>query len=175
MVGFTSIYGFRNRFIRPCWPPNPKALILTAVSATGLFAGKSNKIQITILIFKRCISNLRGFTFAILIGFFLLISCNKDTVNPPSSQSTTHEYSLAGQTWLMYQYSDSVSSNILPVSDTLYFTSMDHVTWSDSAATYNLWRDSRYGPGLNFSHTPYGTFGSNYSAMLHLIQLQSNL
>lgn len=107
-------------------------------------------------------SNLRGFTFAVLIGFFLSISCNKDTVNPPSWQSTTHEYSLAGQTWLMYQYSDSTDTNIIPASDTLRFLDSMSLTWADSIATYELWKDSRYGQGLNFHHTPYGTFGSNY-------------
>ena len=108
--------------------------------------------------------NYRLFLVIVVSALGFLISCHKEPVTNPASSnySTNQTYSLASQTWIMYQYSDTTSSNIVPANDTLHFTSMDHVTWGDSAATYCLWKDGRYGQGLNFSHTPQGTFGSNY-------------
>src|ERR1044071_1555000 len=95
---------------------------------------------------------------------FILFSCNKDDTPSPASSTVPHvppvyQVSLAGQTWTLTQYHDTLMSTVVPAHDTLVFIDRTNYTWNGIASQYDLQYDSMYVNiewELNLRNTPFG-------------------
>lgn len=98
----------------------------------------------------------------------LFVSCVKeDTPEPytyvPEHIPPVYSVSLAGQTWVLTQYHDTMMSTVVPAGDTLVFTDSVNYTWNGFPCEYTLKYDSAY---VNTQwyfvlyNTPFGTLSA---------------
>jgi hypothetical protein len=95
---------------------------------------------------------------------FILFSCNKDDTPSPASSTVPHvppvyQVSLAGQTWTLTQYHDTLMSTVVPAHDTLVFIDSTNYTWNGIAGRYQLEYDSTYVNSqwrFTLCNTPFG-------------------
>ncbi|CAN5762054.1 hypothetical protein BH11BAC7_BH11BAC7_19920 [soil metagenome] len=97
----------------------------------------------------------------------LFMTCKKDhvpePVTPQSPINYNNSYSLAGQTWVLYQYIDT-NSNVITVNDTLHFTSDHQLTWGNMISTYSFSVNSHDNTkSLAFHNTPYSSLATCYN------------
>jgi hypothetical protein len=104
-----------------------------------------------------------------LIGI-VLFSCKKEddtqTTDHPVSPNWNHSVSLAGQTWVIYEYDDYHRNESFVRNDTLRFIDENNLIWNDSACSYMLWENLHDRTrGMNMYYTPIGDFLQSYNSL----------
>lgn len=100
--------------------------------------------------------------FVLLLMFpALLLSCYKDDTAGPNNNNNPSpwtNYSLAGSTWVLTAYHDTVMTSNITANDTLVFTDSTHYTWNGVACTYSYYTGSG-ATNLILYNTPFGDLG----------------